>query len=159
MTSTPMASAEHLASVVPFSRLTAAQLSAVASTGREVTFPSCATIFTEGEDASGCWLIQSGQVALSTDVPGRGQVVVHTLGPGDLLGWSWLVPPHHWHFTATTGASVSAIEFDTGRLCALADADPAMGYPLSLGLFQAVVARLQHTRSRLLDLYGNPREQ
>lgn len=152
-----MASAEQLADLMPFSRLTAAQLSAVASAGRAVTFPSGATIFTEGKDASGCWLIQSGQVALSTEVPGRGQVVVQTLGPGDLLGWSWLVPPHHWHVTATAGTSVSAIEFDTQRLLALADADPAMGYPLSLGLFQVVLARLQHTRSRLLDLYGNPR--
>ena len=59
--------------------------------------------------------------------------------------------------TATAGTSVSAIEFDTQRLRALADADPAMGYPLSLGLFQVVLARLQQTRSRLLDLYGNPR--
>ncbi len=159
MASTSMANAELLASVAPFSRLTAAQLSAVAATGREIALPASAIIFSEGQDASGCWLILSGQVALGTYVPGKGQVVVQTLGPGDLLGWAWLVPPHYWHFTATTGSSLSAIKFDTERLRALADGDPALGYPLSLGLFEVVVARLQHTRSRVLDLYRNPRGQ
>jgi CRP/FNR family transcriptional regulator, cyclic AMP receptor protein len=154
---TSMISTEQLAGAAPFNRLTAAQLSQVATTAREVSFPAGATVFTEGQVASGCWLISSGQIGLGTHVPGRGQVVVQTLGPGDLLGWSWLVPPHHWHFTATTSAPVSAVEFDTARLRALADADPALGYPLSLGLFEVLVARLQSTRSRLLDLYGSPR--
>jgi CRP-like cAMP-binding protein len=116
-------------------------------------------VFAEGDVASGCWLIRSGQVALGTHVPGKGQVVVQTLGPDDLLGWSWLAPPHHWHFTATASTEVTAAEFDTKLLRVLADADPAMGYSLALGLFQVVVARLQSTRSRLLDLYGNPRGQ
>ncbi len=154
-----MASPEQLVSVAPFSRLTATQLSAVVATGREVALPASVTIFSEGQDASGCWLIQSGQVTLGTHVPGQGLVVVQTLGPGDLLGWSWLVPPHYWHFTATTASSLSAIEFDTERLRALADGDPNLGYSLSLGLFEVVVARLQGTRSRLLDLYRNPRGQ
>jgi CRP/FNR family transcriptional regulator, cyclic AMP receptor protein len=152
-----MISPEHLAGATPFNRLTDQQLSLVATTAREVAFPAGATVFTEGQLASGCWLISSGQIGLGTHVPGRGQVVVQTFGPGDLLGWSWLVPPHHWHFTATTRAPVSAVEFDTAKLRALADEDPALGYPLSLGLFEVVVARLQSTRSRLLDLYGNPR--
>jgi CRP/FNR family transcriptional regulator, cyclic AMP receptor protein len=154
-----MASAEQLARVRPFDRLTPAHLSLVASTAREVTFAAGATIFADGQSAVGCWLIRVGHVALGTEVPGRGQVVVQTLGPGEVLGWSWLVPPHHWHFTATANTPVSALEFDTARLRSLADNDPALGYPLSLGLFEMVVARLQNTRSRLLDLYGSPRDR
>jgi len=84
---------------------------------------------------------------------------VQTLAPGELLGWSWLVPPYYWHFTAVAKAEVSAVEFDAARLRVLADGDPALGYPLALGLFEMVVARLQSTRSRLLDLYGSPRDQ
>ena len=45
---------------------------------------------------------------------------------------------------------------DTVRLRALADGDPALGYPLLLGLLEVVLSRLQSTRSRLLDLYGSP---
>jgi CRP-like cAMP-binding protein len=98
-------------------------------------------------------------VALATPVPGQGLVVVHTLGPGDVLGWSWLVPPCRRRYTATTAGPVSAVRLDTARLRALADADPALGYPLALGLLEAVALRLQSTRSRLLDLYGSPRER
>ena len=155
----PMASADQLARIRPFDRLTPAHQSLIATTARDVNFPEGATIFSDGQPAVGCWLIRAGHVALGTEVPGRGQVVVQTLGPGEVLGWSWLVPPYHWHFTAVASTEVSAVEFDTARLRALADSDPALGYPLSLGFFEIVVARLQHTRSRLLDLYGSPRDR
>lgn len=154
-----MASADQLARVRPFDQLTSAHRALIASTAREVTFPPGATIFTDAQPAHGCWVISSGQIALGTDVPGRGLVIVQTLGPGEVLGWSWLVPPYQWHFTATASTEVSALEFDTARLRGIADSDPAFGYPLSLGLFEIVVARLQHTRSRLLDLYGSPRDR
>ena len=154
-----MSIADELSRVPPFDRLSPAQLVPVTNTTREVTFPAGATIFADGQPAHGCWLIRSGQVALGTEVPGRGQVVVQTLGRDEVLGWSWLVPPHRWHFTATARGAVGAVEFNTERLRALADADPALGYRLSLGLFEIVVARLQHTRSRLLDLYGSPRDR
>ncbi len=154
-----MTDAELLAGLPPFDQLSAEHLAAVASTAASVSFPAGKILFSEGEPAFGCWLIRSGQVALGSQMPGRGQVVVQTLGAGDMLGWSWLVPPHCWHFTAIAVTGVTAIEFDTTRLRALAETDPALGYPLALKLFEVVVARLQNTRSRLLDLYGNPRER
>jgi len=152
-------SPEQLAGFALFDRLTAPQRATVARTAQDVAYSDGTRLFDEGQPASGCWLIQAGQVSLETSVPGRGQVVVHTLGPGDVLGWSWLVPPHHWHFTATTNGAVSAVLLETTQLRAFADHDPALGYPLSLGLFEFLLARLQSTRSRLLDLYGSPRER
>jgi CRP-like cAMP-binding protein len=154
-----VASADQLVRIRPFDRLTSAHLSLIATTAREVTFAAGETIFSDGLPAVGCWLIRAGHVALGTEVPGRGQVVVQTLGPDEVLGWSWLAPPYRWHFTATANSPVSAVEFDTARLRALVDRDPTLGYPLTLGLFEIVVARLQHTRSRLLDLYGSPRDR
>jgi CRP/FNR family cyclic AMP-dependent transcriptional regulator len=154
-----MTTAEQLSGFALFDGLTAAQGAAVADAARGVDFASGARLFEEGQPASGCWLIRAGRVALGTSVPGRGQVVVQTLGPGDVLGWSWLVPPHQWHFTATADGPVSAIQLDTARLRVLARQDPAFGYRLALGLMEALLARLQSTRARLLDLYGSPRER
>jgi CRP-like cAMP-binding protein len=139
-----------------FDRLTAAQLGTVLGAAREVGFAAGVTLFEDGQDAVGCWLIRRGQVALETSVPGRGQVTVQTLGAGDVLGWSWLVTPHRWHFTAVVTAPVTAIELDTVRLRALAEHDPALGYALALGLFEVLLGRLQSTRARLLDVYGSP---
>ena len=140
-------------------RLSDAQRAEVASTARPVTFHARQRIFEEGEPADGCWLIRDGRVALDTAVPGRGAITVQTLGAGDVLGWSWLVEPRRWQFGALALDDVAAVELDTDRLRALADTDPALGYLLVLGLFNAVLARLQSTRARLLDLYGSPRER
>ena len=104
----------------------------------------------------GCWLIHDGCVALDLAIPGRGEVVVQTLGPGDVLGWSWLIPPYEWHFGAVATRATAATKLDTAQLRRLADEDPQFGYALALTLFQACVQRLQATRSRLLDLYGSP---
>jgi len=154
-----VSSPEQLGGFPVFDRLTVAQRALVAEVAREVTFTAGTRLFDEGQPASGCWLIRAGQVALETAVPGRGQVVVHTLGQGDVLGWSWLVPPHRWHFSATATGAVRAVQLETTRLLVLADADPALGYPLALGFFEILLGRLQSTRSRLLDLYGSPRER
>lgn len=159
MTSAEHANADQLARFVPFARLSPAQRAAAALTARQVSYPEGIRLFDEGQDAKGSWLIQTGQVALQSEVPGRGPVTVHTLGPGDMLGWSWLVPPHHWHFTATVRTPVTALALDTVALITLADRDPALGYPLLLGVLEAALARLQTTRWRLLDLYASPHER
>src|ERR1051325_1852573 len=57
-------------------------------------------IFHEHGNADHFYLILNGKVALETFVPGCGMVTIQTLGSGEALGWSWLFPPHQWHFTA-----------------------------------------------------------
>jgi CRP-like cAMP-binding protein len=144
---------------LPFDRLTAAQRATVTATARQVRIDSGVPIFEEDQHAAGCWLLRVGHVELSTHVPGRGPVVVQTLGPGDVLGLSWLVPPYRWHFTATAVEPTTATKLDTDHLRRLAADDPALGYPLVLALFEELLTRLQSTRARLLQLYRSPREQ
>jgi len=132
------------------------QIAAAAST---VTFARGERVFCEGEHAEGCWLLRDGRVALDVFIPGRGLVVVQTLSHGDVLGWSWLVPPYRWHFGATATERTTATALDTEQLRALAEKDPAFGYALATTLFAAMLQRLQATRARLLDLYRSPRDQ
>ncbi|WP_405067636.1 cyclic nucleotide-binding domain-containing protein [Kribbella sp. NBC_01510] len=129
------------------------------STAHEVDYDDGVRLFDEDGAANCCWLIQHGRVALDTAVPGRGHVVVQTLGPGDLLGWSWLVPPYRWHFGARAVGTVHATAFDAERLRLLADQDPSLGYALTRRLLVVVLDRLQSTRARLLDVYGNPNDE
>jgi len=142
-----------------FAQLPEAELELIARTARTVRFAARERLFSEGHPAQGCWLIEDGRVALDMAVPGRGQVVLQTLGPGDVLGWSWLVPPYRWHYGATSVLPTTATELDTAQLRALAEDDPRFGYTLVLTLFEAVLQRLQATRARLLDLYGSPDDQ
>jgi len=112
--------------------------------------------FRDGDPADRFWLIETGKVALDLHLPGRGAVIVETLGPGTVLGWSWLFPPHEWRFGAVATEPVRAIEIDGERLRSRAAADPAFGHELVTRFAAVLLDRLQATRIRLLDLYAAP---
>ena len=46
------------------------------------------------------YLIASGKITVEAHEPADGTMVVQTLGAGEVLGWSWLLPPFVWHFQA-----------------------------------------------------------
>jgi len=85
---------ELIADFPVLARLSPGELAQLSATARAVRFDARERVFSEGEQAEGCWLIHDGRVALDVFIPRRGLVVVQTLGAGDVLGWSWLVPPY-----------------------------------------------------------------
>ncbi|GGN77720.1 Crp/Fnr family transcriptional regulator [Nocardia rhizosphaerihabitans] len=153
-----MPTGDELSTFGRLAALSEDQLRTLARAGRDVVFPSGHRIIREGLPADRCWLIRRGRVLLDAQVPGRDIVILQTLHDGDVLGWSWLVPPYRWHFGAVTAEPVEAIEFDARVLTELSDQDPRFGHALTLMLFEALLERLQATRARLLDLYRNPAE-
>jgi len=90
---------------------------------------------------------------------GRGDVVIEQLGPGTVLGWSWMLPPYRWHFTAIATEQVLAIELDGRGVRRLCDEDPALGYELTRRFAAVLLDRLQAARMRLVELYGYPAQQ
>jgi CRP/FNR family cyclic AMP-dependent transcriptional regulator len=137
-----------------FADLAPEHVELLAGCARNVRVAAGTRLLREGRPADRFYLLRRGRVAVQAVVPGRGRVVIETLGPGDVLGWSWLVPPYRWHFDAETLEPVVATAFDGACLRAKCDADPALGYALMRRFAQVIVDRLQHTRLRLLDLYG-----
>jgi CRP-like cAMP-binding protein len=129
----------------------------IEAAARPATFAAGERIVEMDHPATACWLLERGRVAVDTPGAAGAPVVIQTLGPGDLLGWSWLVPPHRWHFGAVAVEPVMAIELDAATLRALADAHPDFGYALAVRVLRVMVDRLHATRARLLDLYGSPR--
>ena len=113
-------------------------------------------LFQENRPARHFWLLRTGQVVLDIHVPGRGEAVIETLGPGSVLGWSWLFPPYQWHFGAVTVEQTLAIEFDAAGVRRLIGDDAEFGRELTSRFMAVVVDRLQTTRVRLLDRYGSP---
>ena len=137
-----------------FDGLTAHHRELVADGAREVSYVKRQRLFAEHQPAVGCWLIRHGRVAIDVLVTGRGPVTIQTLGPGDLVGWSWLLPPHEWQFGAVALTDVDAVELDTGRIIARCADDPMFGRAVALAMFGTVAERLRHTRARVLDVYG-----
>ncbi len=114
-------------------------------------------IIREGDDASHFFLITAGHVALETHSPERGSVCVQTLGRGDIIGWSWLIPPYHWRFDARAREHTSAIRLDAARLREYCEEDHSLGYELMKRVSEVFVNRLEAARVQLLDLYGHSR--
>lgn len=153
MTTAPMAEFDGLPLLANLSRT---QRAAIAGVSRHETYEPGTRLIDEGRPADQCWVVTAGCVLVDADIPGNGRVGVQSIGPGELLGWSWLVPPYRWHFGATVVTPTSAVVIDVKQLRTLFEADPALGYQLSLVLIEALLNRLQATRIRLLDLYRNP---
>ncbi|MFF7728793.1 Crp/Fnr family transcriptional regulator [Streptomyces sp. NPDC008001] len=120
----------------------------------EVTFEAGTRVFEEGGKADRFWIIRTGNVALDIHVPGRRAAVVETLGPGRMLGWSWLCPPHQWHLGAEATSPVRAWEFHAAEVLELCDRDHELDHALLMYVVEVIGRRLRAARTRLLDLYG-----
>ncbi|MCX4657851.1 cyclic nucleotide-binding domain-containing protein [Streptomyces uncialis] len=121
---------------------------------QEVSFPQDARIFEEGGPADRLWVIRSGTVSLDLRVPERRPVTVETLHPGDLLGWSWLFPPHEWDFGAEAFSPVRAYEFDAPKVRSLCEQDTALGLILLRTIAEILAHRLEGSRTRLIENYA-----
>jgi CRP/FNR family transcriptional regulator, cyclic AMP receptor protein len=129
-------------------------LDTLAALCQHVAVPSGRRLFDEDEHADRFWLIDAGQIVIDTMVPGRGRLVIETLGRGDVAGVSWLLPPPYlWRFGAVTTQPMQAFEFDARAVRAACDSDPCLGYELSLRVTGIVVRRLEATHARLIDAY------
>jgi CRP/FNR family transcriptional regulator, cyclic AMP receptor protein len=111
-------------------------------------------VFSEGGRANGFWLLRDGFVNIDLHVPGRGTVTIDTLGPGSVLGWSWLFPPYRWHFGAVTDGPVLTLAVNGADVRAACEMNPSFGYEISQRFLRLVIERMQATRMRLVDLDG-----
>jgi CRP/FNR family transcriptional regulator, cyclic AMP receptor protein len=149
-------SLEDVLADVPFLEgLAPDALALIAGCAGNVHFAAGESLFREGEAADTFCIVRHGSVALETFVPARGPVVIETIEAGEVIGWSWLFAPYRWHFDARALTAVRATAFDGACLRQKCDSDPALGYDLMGRFAQVLIERLQWTRLRLLDVYGN----
>ncbi|MDE3086840.1 MAG: cyclic nucleotide-binding domain-containing protein [Acidobacteriota bacterium] len=128
----------------------------LAGCARNVAFEAGALLLVEGSPADTFYLLRRGRVAIEVRSPVRGPLVIETTGPGDVVGWSWMVPPYRSQFDARALEPVGAVALDAVCLRTKAAADPSVGYLLLQRVSAVLIDRLQATRLRLLDLYEAP---
>jgi CRP-like cAMP-binding protein len=136
--------------------LTVSQLGRLAAIASSIEVAAGTRMFEEGGQATSLWLIRTGRIALDLHVPGRDRLIVETLGPGDELGLSWLLPPARWQFGAVAQVGVSAFELSCAAMTWLCESDHELGYQLTRRLLGTAIGRLQAARIRILDLYAAP---
>jgi CRP/FNR family transcriptional regulator, cyclic AMP receptor protein len=136
-----------------FAGLSDDDVKTLAEHARPVTVAS-GLLFEQGGDADRFWLLESGRIALDVHVPGREPLVVEELGAGEVVGWSWLDPPHRWEFDARVLEPVHALEFEAEPIRALGEFEPQLALQLHERFLRVVVHRLKATRFRLIEMSG-----
>ncbi len=126
----------------------------VVSCASNVRFDAGTYIFKEGSDANAFYLIREGLVALEISAPQCKPIILETLGAGDILGWSWLLPPFQWKFNAHASTSLRAIVLDGRCLRAKCEDNHDLGYELLKRFAKIMERRLEAVRYQLLDVYG-----
>lgn len=112
-------------------------------------------LFVEGSRTDEFGVLVSGRLALRMLVPERGLVTILTVEPGDLYGWSAIVPPNRATSTVVAVETSEVIAFDGMALrLALAD-DPVLAAAFYPRVLQTVSRRLSATRLQLLDLFSH----
>jgi len=120
-----------------------------------VVFKPGQFIIREGDDADAFYFIREGQVLIETHIPQQGPVFIRSREAGEVLGWSWLVPPYRWHFDARAVEQTRAIALDGKCLREKCEKDHDLGYEIMKRFAVVIAERLEATRMQLLDVYGN----
>ncbi len=136
-----------------FEGLNEEYLDLLVRSSREESYESRELIIREGDDADAFYLIAEGTVAIEIFANERGPVTIDSLNAGEVLGWSWLVPPHQWHFDAQATTRTRMISFDAAMVRDSFDSYPDFGYAMMKRFIPIIVQRLQATRIQLLDVY------
>jgi CRP/FNR family transcriptional regulator, cyclic AMP receptor protein len=126
----------------------------LAGCARNLHFRPDELVFRAGERADHFYLVREGRVAIQVHEIAGGASIIDTVDSGEVLGFSWLVPPYRWVFDARATVDTRAVGFDADCLRAKCDADPAVGFALLSRVALIMHQRLEAARVRLLDLYG-----
>jgi CRP-like cAMP-binding protein len=143
-----------LAKLPFFAGLDKRYLELLTGCAKNTVFKNGETIFREGAEAKQFFIIRDGRIALQIHAPGHGAVTIQTVDAGDVVGWSWLFPPHRWHFTGQAVETTRAIALDGECLLGKCEADHSLGYEFLKRFSHLMVSRLEATRLQLLDVYN-----
>jgi CRP-like cAMP-binding protein len=111
-------------------------------------------IFRQGEKAEQFYLIRSGQIDVEAFSAFGGPVLIQSLKDGDVLGWSWLVPPYEWRFDARVVKPTEVVALDARDLHGILAVNHELGYELLRRFLVIITERLESERLQMVSLYG-----
>lgn len=118
-----------------------------------VRFKEGEVILKEGEPADHFYLIRHGLIAIDIAVGHNRSITIQTIRDGDILGWSWLVPPYRYRFNCRATEDTRVVALDGKCLRNKCEENHDLGYELFKRLTSIFVKRLEVTRMQLLNIY------
>jgi CRP-like cAMP-binding protein len=133
-----------------FQRLSEVYLHQLSQHMGVITVGQGENLFMEGESAEHFYIVMEGTVDLYA-VIGDEEEWVQMIDVGEVIGWSWLVPPYKWAFTARSREGAMLMKFDAAAIRELCDRDPAFGYGTMKQICSLMLGRLHTVRSQMGD--------
>ncbi|HEY3265588.1 MAG TPA: cyclic nucleotide-binding domain-containing protein [Armatimonadota bacterium] len=140
----------------PFvSDMEASHLTMLANIAQHTHFDAGRHIFQEGDPADRLFLLTRGCVSLEVYSLMPGSIPLQSVGAGEVLGWSWFVPPYRWRFDAKAVQPTDALCFDTKTLLQMCEDHNDFGYDFMKRMAAIVEVRLNAAKEHLLDVYAH----
>jgi len=136
-----------------FAEMDDAMIQLISGCVKNVRFRVGEVIAKQGTPADEFFLIREGRLAMEMPAPQGGTLRLQTADEGDVVGWSWLIPPYHWHFDLRAVSEMRAFSIDGRCLRNKCESDPRFGYQMMKRFSTLMADRLEATRLQLLDLY------
>ena len=144
----------------PFLRgLRPEHLQTLATCCMAIEFQAGEVLFRAGDIANRFYLIESGTVDLEAVVDKDRGVLIETLGPGEILGRSWLFEPYTWQLRAMAREPVKALFFYGTRLRERCEAEPEFGNELNRRVSEVAIHRLSLIRRKLVEFSATALEK
>lgn len=108
-------------------------------------------LFRQGENADKFYVLRNGCISIQMPAIMGPNLEIQALGKGQVLGWSWLIPPFKWSFQAMAEEDSELLMFDGTAILARCEREPKFGYEL-LKKFAALMSmRLDAARQKMMD--------
>jgi CRP/FNR family cyclic AMP-dependent transcriptional regulator len=117
-----------------------------------VVFKEGEIIMKENDPADKFFLIREGMVAIDIPITRKRFVTIQTVTAGDIVGWSWLIPPYRYSFNCRIVEDVRAIVLDGKCLREKCESNHDMGYELLKRLAVVFTQRLESSRKQIVSL-------
>jgi CRP-like cAMP-binding protein len=133
--------------------LTGEQVDALAALASEVSFEAEELILTDSQHSRLFYLITSGSVSVQLRTSAY-VVCVQALGPGEVFGWSALLPTHNTLFQVRAREATTALCLEGGALKTLFDGDPVLRAEVLERALQVVARRVRAVELRFAEMCG-----
>jgi CRP-like cAMP-binding protein len=122
------------------------QAQAVIALGTRIRVSSGAELFPLGAPADSVFVVERGQIALTLPMQVRNSeedVLIEERSPGQVLGWSALIPPHRFTLKATAPLDSEVLSIPRAALLEHFAAHPDVGYIVTRNVAEVMGRRLQ----------------
>ncbi len=140
-------------SVPFFSHLTEEELARIIALGRVVAYPKDMVLFREGDVGEAFYIVVSGSIRITKQVPGVGDQAMYFVERGNWFGEMALIDAFPRSASAITHQAAEVLFLDRHGLLSLFDADPILARKILWAFCRTLSIRLRETNDRITALF------